>query len=360
MMQIKQLLTKASALAILILLQGCQKSEQPEVKAVDPLTVSTTEITLSPSYKVQREYVGTVKAGQQANLGFELSGKVDALFVDVGDVVEKGAPLIRLDTDLLVTEANQLRAQNNEVRAQLKLVEANLKRQQSLKSKGFSAEAEIDALTSQEGVLQANLVRLQAAWNANKLKQEKSTILAPYSGVIAKRHVSLGDVVNVSTPTLVLLASAGKEAFIGIPAQQLERVTQLTSPDVRVSSTHYGVTLLNPGAMVDTKSRSVSLRYQFPEDAHVLEGELAYLAFEQTIDESGYWVPLTALIDGLRGVWNVYVIGADNKVERRSVNVLYADSQRAFINGSLANGESIIASGLHRVVPGQPVQISSQ
>lgn len=360
MVQIGQLITKASALTLLILLQGCQKSEQQEVKAVEPLTVSTTKISLSPSYKVQREYVGTVKSGQQANLGFELSGKVEALYVDVGDVVEKGAPLIKLDTNLLATEANQLKAQNNEVRAQLKLVKANLKRQQSLKSKGFSAEAEIDALTSQEGVLQANLVRLQAAWNANKLKQEKSTIRAPYSGVIAKRHVSLGDVVNVGTPTLVLLASAGKEAFIGIPSQQLERVTQLASPHVRVSNTHYDVTLLNPGAMVDTKSRSVSLRYQFPENAPVLEGELAYLAFEQTMDESGYWVPLTALIDGLRGVWNVYVIGTDNKVERRSVNVLYADSEHAFINGSLANGESIIASGLHRVVLGQPVLTSAQ
>ncbi|MFC5080261.1 efflux RND transporter periplasmic adaptor subunit [Vibrio thalassae] len=359
-MQIGQLITKASALTLLILLQGCQKSEQQEVKAVEPLTVSTTKISLNPSYKVQREYVGTVKSGQQANLGFELSGKVEALYVDVGNVVEKGAPLIKLDTDLLATEANQLKAQNNEVRAQLKLVKANLKRQQSLKSKGFSAEAEIDALTSQEGVLQANLVRLQAAWNANKLKQEKSTIRAPYSGVIAKRRVSLGDVVNVGTPTLVLLASAGKEAFIGIPSQQLERITQLASPHVRVSNTHYDVTLLNPGAMVDTKSRSVSLRYQFPENAPVLEGELVYLAFEQTMDESGYWVPLTALIDGLRGVWNVYVIGTDNKVERRSVNVLYADSERAFINGSLADGEPIIASGLHRVVPGQPVLTSAQ
>jgi prepilin-type processing-associated H-X9-DG protein len=56
----------------------------------------------------------------------------------------------------------------------------------------------------------------------------------------------------------------------------------------------------------------------------------------------------------------VYVVGEDNKVERRSVNVLYADGQRAFVSGAIEDGEAIIASGLHRVVPGQPVQIAQQ
>ncbi|MBY6196024.1 efflux RND transporter periplasmic adaptor subunit [Vibrio hangzhouensis] len=356
----KRILTNASIAAIFLALTGCKESRLDEASVTKPLTVSTTEINLSPYYTVKREYVGTVKAGQQANLGFELAGKIESLLVDVGDQVAKGTPLIQLDTDLLVTEANQLRAQTNEVKAQLKLVDANLQRQQSLKTKGFSADAEIDALTSEKGVLQANLLRLKAALNANKLRQDKSTLVAPYAGVIAKRHVSLGDVVNVGTPTLELLASEGKEAFIGIPAHQLSRVTHLKAPQVRVADHRYAVKLLNPGAMVDTQSRSVGLRYRFPEEAQLLEGQLAYLAFDEQVNESGYWVPLTALIDGLRGVWNVYIIDTNNIVERRTVNVLYADSQRAFVNGAIQDGESIISSGLHRVVPGQNVLVAGK
>lgn len=358
MMRAQKLLIRASILSIVTLVMGCGSEEAPDVAEVETLTVSTTNVSLSPSYQVKREYVGTIKAGQQANLGFELAGKVEAIQVDVGDTVTHGTPLIQLNTDLLHTELDQLNAQDKEVRAELNLVNANLKRQQSLKSKGFSADAEIDALTSEKGVLQANLVRLKAAIGATKLRIEKSTILAPYDGTIAQRHVSLGDVVNVGTPTLVLLATEGKEAFIGIPAAQLSRVTNLAKPTVRVDSKQYAVTLLNPGARVDTQSRSVGLRYQLPEGADVLEGQLAYLAFDETIQEQGYWVPLTALIDGLRGVWNVYVVGENNQVERRSVNVLYANSERAFISGAVDDGEAIIASGLHRVVPGQPVKVA--
>ena len=353
----------AMALALSTFLIGCgeaTQTESPVDSAVSTartvLTVETIALELSPSYAVQREYVGVVKAGQQANLGFELAGKVQEIFVDVGDTVTEGQPLIRLDTQLLKTESSQLKAQSEEVKAQLSLVAANLKRQRSLKAKGFSAEAEIDTLTSEQRVLQANLLRIDASVQANDLKLIKSTVLAPYSGTIATRFVSLGDVVNVGNPTLTLLATEGKEAFIGIPAHQMQKVTSLEAPMIRVANSNYSVSLLNPGAMVDTQSRSVALRYLFPEKSPVLEGQLTYLQFDETIDEQGYWIPLTGLIDGLRGVWNIFVIGEGNKVERRSVQVLFANNKQAYVTGALADGEQVIASGLHRLVPGQTVK----
>ncbi|TCV15480.1 RND family efflux transporter MFP subunit [Vibrio crassostreae] len=364
-------LMKGSAVAVALstLLVGCGENTQAETAsdadnaaaesnsvASTVLTVETVALESSPSYAVLREYVGVVKAGQQANLGFELAGKVNEILVDVGDTVTEGQPLIRLDTQLLQTESSQLKAQAEEVKAQLSLVAANLKRQRSLKAKGFSAEAEIDSLTSEQRVLQANLLRIDASVKGNDLKLVKSTILAPYSGTIATRFVSLGDVVNVGNPTLTLLASEGKEAFIGIPAHQMQKVTSLSSPNIRVGRTDYAVELLNPGAMVDTQSRSVGLRYLFPEQASVLEGQLAYLKFDEQIDEQGYWVPLTGLIDGLRGVWNIFVIGDGNKVERRSVQVLFANNQQAYVSGAIEDGEQVIASGLHRLVPGQTVK----
>ncbi|CAK2672138.1 Efflux RND transporter periplasmic adaptor subunit [Vibrio crassostreae] len=364
-------LMKGSAVAVALstLLVGCGENTQAETAsdadnaaaesnsaASTVLTVETVALESSPSYAVLREYVGVVKAGQQANLGFELAGKVNEILVDVGDTVTEGQPLIRLDTQLLQTESSQLKAQAEEVKAQLSLVAANLKRQRSLKAKGFSAEAEIDSLTSEQRVLQANLLRIDASVKGNDLKLVKSTILAPYSGTIATRFVSLGDVVNVGNPTLTLLASEGKEAFIGIPAHQMQKVTSLSSPNIRVGRTDYAVELLNPGAMVDTQSRSVGLRYLFPEKSSVLEGQLAYLKFDEQIEEQGYWVPLTSLIDGLRGVWNIFVIGDGNKVERRSVQVLFANNQKAYVSGAIEDGEQVIASGLHRLVPGQTVK----
>ncbi len=350
------LLRLSPIMLAMVLLTGCDSSEA-QLAAPEPiLSVETHSLVQSEHYQVMREYVGTVRAGQQAQLGFELAGKVSNIMVDVGDRVNQGDALIRLDTQLLATEAKQLRAQQNEIKAQLKLVAANLKRQQSLKAKGFSAEAEIDSLTSQQGVLEANALRVNAALRANQLKINKSTIKAPYAGTVSQRFVSLGDVVGMGTPTLTLLAEQDKEVFIGIPSAQLAKINELNTPEIRVGDNLYPVKLLNPGARVDLNTRSLGLRYLLPESAKVLDGQLAYLRYPEQISESGFWIPNSSLTDGLRGVWNVFVVTEQNIVERRSVQVLYADNQAAFVQGAISADEMLISNGLHRVVPGQRVQ----
>ena len=343
------------------LLVGCNTSSTspPEQQFNQLLSVNT--ITLDPSdhYSVEREYVGMVQAGQQANLGVALGGKVARILVHVGDNVNAGEPLLILDTQLLITQADELRAQQSQITAQLDLVEANLKRQQSLKKKGFSADSEIDALNSQRNALRANYRQLTASLAANQLRQDKSTVYAPYDGTISARHVSKGDVINTGSPTLTLLASTSKEAHIGIPAKQLGKLISHSDWQLRVGPDSYPVTLLNPGARVDSGSRTVKLRFALPESAEVIDGQLAYLQFSDVHDKPGYWIPLSAMTDGLRGVWNVFVMSnEDNQhiVERRSIQVLHANAEYAYVTGALTSGERLISDGLHRLVPGQVVQ----
>ncbi|MEZ8092880.1 efflux RND transporter periplasmic adaptor subunit [Photobacterium swingsii] len=373
------------------LLMGCNSSTaEAEASPTTAQTIKVNSVTLLPqeSYQVRREYVGTIQAGQQAKLGFELSGKIAQLLVDVGDQVKLGDPMVILDTQLLHTEADQLKAQQAQITAQLDLVEANLNRQRSLKKKGFSAESEIDSLNSQRNVLRANYRQLSATLAANQLQQQKSTIYAPYAGTVSARHISTGDVVSMGSPTLTLLASTHQEAHIGIPAKQLTKLLQQNkmkqhdkekqlaykeqanyavkeSDDwtLRVGHKSYVVTLLNPGARVDVNSRTVQLRFALPAEAQAIDGELAYLAFQDHHKNAGYWIPLSALTDGIRGVWNVFALKPDGSaytIERRSVQVLFANNDQAFINGAIEPNEKIVANGLHRLVPGQTVSLAKK
>ena len=128
---------------------------------------------------------------------------------------------------------------------------------------------------------------------------------------------------------------------------------------LRVGADSYPVTLLNPGARVDSGSRTVKLRFALPESAEVIDGQLAYLQFSDVHDMSGYWIPLSAMTDGLRGVWNVFVMSdkdSQHVVERRSIQVLHANAEYAYVTGALTSGERLISDGLHRLVPGQAVQ----
>ncbi|PSV47646.1 efflux RND transporter periplasmic adaptor subunit [Photobacterium indicum] len=381
-------------LILAALLGGCNSSSsEPEIQTEQLHIASVNAMTLTPSdhYMVTREYVGIVQAGQQSNLGFELGGKIAQIFVDVGDKIQEGDPLIVLDTQLLKTSADQLTAQQAQITAQLELVNANLKRQNTLKKKGFSAESEIDNLNSQRNALRANYRQVGATLAANRLQQEKSTIYAPYSGTISARYISKGDVVNTGSPTLRLLASNRKEAHVGIPTMQLLRVNQLSQSSatntenaantdgkkqwvLRIGDKTYTTTLLNPGASVNLNSRSITLRFELPDSVTAIDGELAYLQLDDKHDDNGYWVPLSAMTDGLRGVWNVYVLSEESadenntlesskkklRVERRSVQVLYANGKQAYISGAVNTGEKLVSDGLHRLVPGQTVVISER
>ncbi|KKD60238.1 RND transporter [Grimontia sp. AD028] len=352
--------------ATITLLTAC--NSQTEEAAAQPEhnlpTVNVLTVELAPGYSVNREYVGTVQAGQSANLGFELGGKVNSLLVDEGDTVVKGQPLIRLDTQLLETEAQQLGAQLEQLDAQLDLTRTNLKRQRQLKKKGFSADAEIDSLISQRDALLANVRQLNASLSSNKLRQEKSTIYAPYNGKISQRYVSQGDVVNVGAPTLTLLADDLKEARIGVPIKYLEALTANSSAKVRVASDVYPATLLNPGAALDMRSRTVTLRYLLPEGSNALDGQLAYLQFSFETPQEGFWMPLTGLTDGLRGTWNVYAVvpgdSGSQFVSRRSVQVLHADEKKAYVSGAIGDGDKVLVDGVHRVVSGQSVNVAAE
>ena len=100
----------------------------------------------------------------------------------------------------------------------------------------------------------------------------------------------------------------------------------------------------------------------------VSSGQVARLELAETIFTSGYWLPTTALVRGGRGLWSCYVTGEPAeleslptnmnqpfRVERRDVEVLHTESDRALVRGTLQPNDQVIVNGTHRLVLGQLV-----
>jgi hypothetical protein len=132
-----------------------------------------------------------------------------------------------------------------------------------------------------------------------------------------------------------------------------------------------GVTLSGVAKAVvprrDDVTRTVDVLLTLPDaPAHVRPGDLGRLSLSSRYEETGFWVPLGALTQGPRGLWNNYVAEPidtpdsneeTHRVTPRTVEVVYADSDRAFVRGTLRNGDLLIVDGLQRVVPGQTVAV---
>jgi multidrug efflux system membrane fusion protein len=133
--------------------------------------------------------------------------------------------------------------------------------------------------------------------------------------------------------------------------------------DVSVAKRQYQGQIAGISAEVNPISRTVQLRISLPDDASILNGEIAYLSLDQQVLTQGYWVPIAALTDGIRGLWNLYTLsksandqeGKYFQIERRDVEVIYTNEQQAYIKGAIKDGDVIITQGLHKLVVGQSV-----
>jgi HlyD family secretion protein len=159
--------------------------------------------------KVTISATGTLAPRDQVDVGAEVSGKIDSLYVDFNDHVKKGQLLAHINTDQLVQQLGQ-------ARATLAQADATLL-QSSQTAKRFTALMQAKALTAQQldsargDLARANagvaMAKAQVAQDETLIK--KADIYAPIDGVVLDRKVSAGQTVvaAMTTPVLFTLAS---------------------------------------------------------------------------------------------------------------------------------------------------------
>jgi RND family efflux transporter MFP subunit len=216
----------------------------------------------------------------------------------------------------------------------------------------------------------AVVTELDAAIADIDVDLRKSTLKAPFDGTIARRLVDDGTVVDVGQPVFRLVEDQVLEARIGLPVHAAGRLVAESLQRVKIGGKYFQATVAGRFPEVDpaTRTRTVILRLEDSAVADVVHGQVVRLELEETVEASGFWLPFTALSKGTRGLWTSLVLveadkkdstqGALFRVERRDIEVLHTQSERVLVRGTLNSGEQVVASGTHRVVPGQLVHLT--
>ncbi|MGI9517068.1 MAG: efflux RND transporter periplasmic adaptor subunit, partial [Pirellulaceae bacterium] len=328
----------------------------------EAMPVSTLTVQAANSYEVTRRYTGTIVAKRKSDLGFELDGKLIQLFTDQGDTVEQSAPLARLDTAILDRQREELVAQRDQARAvldeliagpraeaiaasraavdalaaQVKLLTNELGRHEELVRTSSVAISEYDTVrfnlqsrqaelqqarhrldelvngTRQEQIAaqQATVNRLSAAIGQVDVQLSKSTLLAPFAGTIAGRHVDEGTVVGAGAPVFRLVEHGQLEAWIGLPAHVATRLTPGDSQIVEVDGQSYTATVegLFPEIDPATQTRKVIFNLESSTGTRLVDGQVVRVSVSDTIQDAGFWLPVAALQKDARGLWTCLVL----------------------------------------------------
>ena len=388
--------------------------EPPALSAALPVQVIPVEAVTQ--YELERTYSGELVARRSSALGFERAGTVVELRVEEGDRVAAGQLLAVLDARSLDSQRQELLAQRAQAQAQaqelqagprpeaiaaaraavadlqqqLELAERKTERREYLYTEGAIAREDLDQETynaralrgrlgqaqsqldellagtrrEQIAAQQARVQQLEAAIQSLDVELDKSILRAPFAGRVSQRAVDEGVVVSPGTPVVHLLEQGSLEARIGVPSLVADRLPLGSEQRVQVGERTYvaRVTALLPE--LEANSRTVTAVLALPAEADQRAGETAQLRFRETEAAEGFWLPAAALVPGDRGLWSVYVLGTPGPVAdtytvaRRDVDILHTEGDRLLVRGTLQAGERAIASGTHRLVAGQVVQVA--
>ena len=345
------------------------RSHATSTTATEPvLRVQIRAAEPSDTYDVDRSFVGRIEAARESELGFELAGLLEKVWAEEGDSVARGERMARLDTERLSARRDELAAAREQALAQLELARSTDAR--------VTEAAELNAVSTQEWdearqglqTRTAAVQQLEAQIRTIEVEIGKSTLRAPFAGVVSARRVDEGEVLSVGRPVVRLLEAGRLEARLGVAATVAAEIAidEELPVIVRGQALAGRVKAILPER--ESSTRTVTVLLELPDNTNARSGDLAEIQLTHSVVADGFWLPTSALAESVRGLWSCYVAeplrdsdsgdGVTHRVARRDVEVLHATTDRVYVRGTLRPGERVITDGVHRVVPGQPVLLA--
>jgi len=243
--------------SFLLVVQGCSSEDQRQSSSFNRVIPAVEAVEARyGTLPLEERLSGIVEAGNQVEIYPRISAPVHEVYVQNGDVVEEGEPLIRLDArdyrervsqaqaNLRISEARarQAEARLNEVRNQLR-------RQKTLYARELSSEAELENYEAQVATAEADyelsLAQVDQARSAISERQaelDRTVIRSPISGVVGGREVEVGMLVNTGTRLFTVGDISNSKVLISLTESMLRYIE--IGQTARIYSETLGDTLL--------------------------------------------------------------------------------------------------------------------
>jgi len=286
---------------------------------------------------------GHIEAVSAVELRPDEQGRITAILVREGQHVREGTPLIRIDDEML-------RAQAERAKADRDLADQQLARVRRLHAENAATPAELERA-------EANARSAHAALALLELQIERTTVRAPFSGVVGQRFVSTGDYVTTSTPLLTLQTTDPQRAVIEVP----ERHATILRPGQTVEFTVAAqpqrvftaeVEFIDP--VVQNTSRTIVVKARAPNREGLLKPGMFIEARLATATRANAVVVPEDAIQPLRTANVVWAV-VDGKASRRVVELGTRTAGFVEVRSGVEAGEQVVVGGLERMQEGAPV-----
>ena len=357
--------TLAASAAIGLVAAGTMAIHERATASIDAdagpaVLVETMPVKLVTSVDRTARYVGRIEPARSNRLAFERPGTLVTVLADEGDRVAGGEVLARLDTRALEARKAELEARRDGLEAEVELAELTLERQSQLRDRGHTSAQAFDEVRLQLARLTAGLGEIDAGLRAIDVDLSKSELIAPFAGQVTARRLDEGGVVAPGAAVLEIIEAERPQLRVGVPVDQARTVSLGDAVTVDRSGRMLDGTISAIRPDIDPATRAKIILIDLPASPDLTFGSTAELVLAEPMRMSGFWVPLTALREGARGLWTITTMvetGTGLEAGAETVEILLLENDRAFVRGTLRDGSAVVSSGTHRLVPGTRIAV---
>ncbi|MDE2405315.1 MAG: efflux RND transporter periplasmic adaptor subunit [Sphingomonadales bacterium] len=313
--------------------------QAPTVTVVTPgRSLVAGTINASGSLAARREMpVGSVGEG----------GQIVSVAVDAGQWVAKGQVLAVVDRSVQVQQLSNSQAQIAAAEADARLAQANLDRALKLVDRGFISHADVDRLTATRDGANARVRVARAQFGETGARVRRLSIVAPEAGLLLERKVEPGQVVGAGTGVLFRIALGGE---MEMKAQLGEVELAQVHPGAEAVVTPVGTSRPFTGKVwqvspfVDPQTRQGMVRIALAWSPELRPGGFASAVIHSGQVEAPMLPDSAILNDGQKSY--VFIVGKNNKAERRDVKLgLVTDHGIAIVGGLTGNERVVLRAG---------------
>jgi len=335
----------------------------PEAIAVDAAPATRRDV------RVYLDGLGTVQAFYTVKVTARVDGELERVGFVEGQHVKRGDLLALIDPRPYQAALDQAVATRAKDLAQLANAKLDLARYVMLEPQNLASKQQLDTQRALVAQVQAQVEADAAAIESARTELSYTRITSPINGRTGVRLVDPGNIVHAADTTgiVVLTQLQPIAAIVTLPEEAIDAVSaamQKGPVSVTALSRGESQTELDRGTIelidneIDPTTGTIHLKVIFPNTRERLwPGEFVSTRVLVRTARNALTIPSAALQRGPDGLY-AYVIGADSRVEARTLKVGYNDEQVAVIEGGLSEGERVATSNFYRLQPGALVSVN--
>ncbi len=310
--------------------------------AMPPMPVDVDTARVRPIIDAVRA-TGRIEAIQAVDLRSDEQGRITALMFHEGQLVARGAPLVKIDDAVLRAQAERADADRDLARQQLERV-------RRLRAENASTPADLERAeaSSRSATAALSLLQLQIA---------RTVVRAPFAGVVGQRFVSQGDYVTTTTNLLTLQTVNPQRAVIEVPERHASslRLGQTVNFSVAADpSKNFAARVDFIDPVVEPTNRTIMVKGLAANPNGVLKPGMFIEARLATATRSNAVVIPEDAVQPLRTANVVWVVDK-GKASRRVVQLGARSQGYVEVVSGVSPGEAVVVGGLERMADGMPL-----